>query len=273
MRRTYKTEIAISASGEIQMLNLGADYCAEHEQGIRYIKQQFGISDFSIDYSKVSDLKSLGFFEQNPLKKQVKELESKTPGLPSMMITKTPILLTNLDGTNVKIGKKRHKFYGLTTALNLNGLSKLVHPGDEEKVFSAYWDNANFAVISTDKNIIHQLFDAFQRKDIAIWLGGAGPFRNPGLVIAIASNLSGEFIEEIRQADLEYLQVHKAAIETDIHKILAKAGLGYYALLPKFVVNELKFFLNPHDQDKYNFGWFTARELADWAHGYGPVIK
>lgn len=35
---------------------------------------------------------------------------------------------------------------------------------------------------------------------------------------------------------------------------------------------EIRFWLNPVDQNSYNVGWFSIDELVQWAHDMGPVL-
>ena len=35
----------------------------------------------------------------------------------------------------------------------------------------------------------------------------------------------------------------------------------------------LRFFLNPREQNRYNHGWFSLEELKAWAGDTGPIIK
>ena len=34
----------------------------------------------------------------------------------------------------------------------------------------------------------------------------------------------------------------------------------------------LRVWLNPEEQDRNNFGWFTAEDLRAWSRGEGPVV-
>jgi hypothetical protein len=35
---------------------------------------------------------------------------------------------------------------------------------------------------------------------------------------------------------------------------------------------EIRFWLNPIDQENYQVGWYSIRDLIDWAHDRGPVL-
>ncbi len=40
----------------------------------------------------------------------------------------------------------------------------------------------------------------------------------------------------------------------------------------QWVDGEVRFWLNPADQRRYNMGWFSIDELIQWAHDMGPVL-
>ena len=59
-----------------------------------------------------------------------------------------------------------------------------------------------------------------------------------------------------------------------LEKILEKAKCRYYALSLRWKDDDKKeviFWLNPMEQDKNNFGWFTVEDLKDWAKGKGKI--
>ena len=90
----------------------------------------------------------------------------------------------------------------------------------------------------------------------------------------IKSKLPEKTIQSIKDADLDYLALQKAAEKTGIKKILEKAGKKYLALSPRWKDDNKKeviFWLNPYHQDVDNFGWFTVDDLNDWAKGKGKI--
>lgn len=40
----------------------------------------------------------------------------------------------------------------------------------------------------------------------------------------------------------------------------------------QWVDGEMRFWLNPTDQSSYQVGWYSIRDLIDWAHDRGPVL-
>ena len=58
MRRSFRSEILKDDNGQVIGINLGADYCAEHEGGIESLERALGIQkkegDFGIEARRVS---------------------------------------------------------------------------------------------------------------------------------------------------------------------------------------------------------------------------
>ena len=72
--------------------------------------------------------------------------------------------------------------------------------------------------------------------------------------------------------DKEDYELQKAVDKTKIVETLKKANKEYYALEPRFFDGVLKFWLNPKEQSKYNYGWFTVDELLLWTKNEGPIM-
>jgi hypothetical protein len=229
---------------------LGADFTAEHEWGIRELKDALGINS---------------------------EITRKFCGLSSRT-------MTGYDKRYLHI--EHGKEYSLLTFEQNNtwneprGLDdEELHPykGDE---FVCAWDGSSFGIViaKEHKQMLEDLKAAFERNDIAVWIGGRSknPFENPGLIVVIASMVSEENKKMMCDSDLDHLELMKAFKKTGIEELLKKAGKGYYALSPKWKNEEKKelvFWLNPHEQNKYDSNWFTLQNLIDWTHDKGPVIK
>jgi hypothetical protein len=147
-------------------------------------------------------------------------------------------------------------------------------PEREELV--GHWAEDDFCVFIEDKSIIEDFVEAFKKKDITIWLGGGGAFKNAGLVIAIASRLPEDFTKEQADLDIDQFELTNAAAKTGIHEILRKADCKYYALSPRWkddTKKEVVFWLNPQEQLIHKYGWYGVDELKLWAKGEGPIIK
>ena len=65
------------------------------------------------------------------------------------------------------------------------------------------------------------------------------------------------------------------SVATGIEEVLKAAGKKWYALSPGWRdkrKQHVDFFLNPCEQERYDFGWFTVEELRQWARDEGPVL-
>jgi hypothetical protein len=280
MRRGREGSIWKDDSGKVIALNLGADFCAEHEFGIKGLRNMLGISGpDEIDLRNSTVDKILEFLK---LKSPAKT------GVDARMMTFEYIPVHNLDSKGVELTSgygKTEKTYTMWAFALVSGWRRdnfdfsnirenYYNPEREE--FVGHWSDGDACVLVEDKSIIEDFIDAFKKKDITIWLGGGGAFQNSGLVIAIASRLPEEFRKEQSDLDIDHFSLTQAAASTGIHDILRKADRKYYALSPRWkdsTKKEVVFWLNPQEQHTYNYGWYGIDDLKLWAKGEGPIIK
>ncbi len=241
------------------VVNLGADYCAEHEWGIKGICEHFGI----------------------PI-----EVHRKALGIEGRTITEIPTGLYLVEGDN-KIALVFDGYLGYQDEhrqlkVGWKDLSSELK-GEGPKLITA-WDEKSFGLVAftdEDCNFLRKLHQAFIEKDVAIWLGGGGVFQNAGLCIGIASQIPEENKKTMASSDADRLSLKEAATKTGIEKRLTKAGLKWFALSPRWTPSKDKerttqpvvFWLNPMDQQNVNYGWFTVEELDQWIKGIGPIPK
>lgn len=234
-------------------VSFGSDFVSEHEWGIAGIKRAFGI---------------LGADERH---KFVHVKTQPVFGLERRKTQQVPRGLYWHEGKGVAgfalwpsyDGKQRDpqetreiSFYGATT-------------------LAAAWDKNTFAVLSRDEEEqrqLRKLYNALMSLDAVIFLGRAEtPFDNPGLCVAIASQLPAELIEAWYAADKEAYEVEQEFAACGIEEALRAANKKYLALSPRRENGGLKFWLNPYFQDKDNCGWFTLQDLQAWIHNEGPI--
>ncbi len=223
----------LNSSNGFLGVNLGADHCAEHEWGIQGIHRLFGI-----DRQKL--------------------------GLDRRLITKTPKEL---------IWVETKKYSGFTTG---EGDTYGVRDFFRVDGLLTAWNESGFCVLSSDAKTIaklKELFSAFQKKDVVIWLGGRGVFHNAGLAIAIASRLPYHVTKAWLEGDKAHEKLMTDFNATGIEDLLRKAGKRYFALRPRQEEGNLIFWLNPMEQHKYHCGWFKLEDLKLWAENKGPVMK
>jgi hypothetical protein len=264
MRRAFRGGFIAGTDGNPIGIYLGADFCAEHEWGIKKIKQAFGIG------------------------------ETKQPGLPRRMITRIPVpqgnygqelrLFTVDDNAYLVFCYKNTIDWIANPKSQTERYRELTISEDEE--LATAWDEGSFGIIVTKahKALLEEIYAAFQKKDIVLCLGGGGHiFDNPGISIVIASKIDEESKQSWREGDEDYARLLKAAEETTIAKYLKGKKKEYYALSPRWA-KEIKsetcktqypvvYWLNPMEQDRYTAGWYTVEDLKLWGEDKGPVVK
>lgn len=253
MRHANDAEI-IKINDKLVGFNLGADFCGEHEWGIKSI-----IEEFEVNKNKVGiDGRMITVVPESLVYKDItyEKMKCHLLVLVPYYCQKNDLKITQNDLKKWELYTYRLKEEGITTA----------------------WDGKSFAILVTDKykDELKELYEAFVNLDVAIGIAPSEAFKNGGLTFCIKSRLPKETIQSIKNDDLDYIALQKAVDKTKIKKILEKAKCRYYALSPKWKDDnkkEIIFWLNPMDQNKNNYGWFTVKDLKDWAKGKGKIPK
>lgn len=259
-------ETKTSRNGRVIALNLGADYCAEHEWGIKKLKQNFGINDTDISVYGIE-------------KRRIQEIPEN---LHYLVEGKTSIL-------TIKEFWDRKPETLTVKALKSQELY-------DRNPLNTAWDEGSFGILvkgEDDQKKLEKLYEAIQAKDAAIWLGGGQVFQNAGLCIGIISNMPATAINAMKTKDEDS---HKLKLASDATGIVQKidalnqkslggkrgglydAPCGYFALSPAWMKKndkgsryEVMYWLNPIKQQENNYGWFTVEELEQWMEGKGPI--
>lgn len=253
MRSGRDNGILKSESGQLIGINLGADYCSEHEWGIKDLRRDLGMSETGYGLAKRTATK---------MPKNVEFYDNKIE----------TVLVVNGYSHDGKINLDNH---------NLGRGSY-----NREKLLTA-WDSKSFGVSATlpeEREAIRKVYEAMQNGNMAVWLGGGGVFQNAGLVLAIVDQIPADKTQMLHDADIESEKLTQAAEATGIHEKLKAAGKRYFALSPKWMQgfnpqnknpkskHPVMFWLNPMNQHENNYGWFTVEELELWAKGEGPCV-
>lgn len=263
MRRGRDNGLLKDDNGKVIGINLGADFTAEHEWGINKLQDLFGISEsgFGIERRTITKIPNgKRWFSNNEEINFVKLVDTK----------KHTVLIVS-----ERVNEEH---------FNLKDCYLDYRPKGSEELLTA-WDEKSFAISGVSKEqreAIREMYNAMQRKDLAIWLGGGHVFQRAGLVVAIASIIPADRKQMMYDADVDRDKLTKAADKTGIASRLEKAGLKHFALCPKWK-NEahrevsskynVVFWLNPMEQRLNNSGWFTVENLDEWIEGNGPVPK
>lgn len=264
MRRAFHAKLIYHES-KFLGINLGYDYCAEHEWGIKGLEEAFGLDPFLMGVQRY----------QNSI-------------IPNGTYSK----LETIEFTDRKtpwVGLYFNaKQYFAMDRKKLKEQMPLPFKQTEDEIATA-WDANSFAIVvhKNNKWIINEIIEAINRKDLAIGIGSnTNPFSRGGLQLMIVSYMPQEMKDAILESHEDYDRLMKAVKKTKIEETIKKSGKGYYALSPQWYSPTFKpggrtlktkykvvFFLNPHEQRKYNSGWFTVEELQDWTKEKGIILK
>lgn len=231
-------------------VNLGSDFTSEHEMGIAPIRKMFAIpsgdKDWGVKRRKITTVPKEHTFGWT------------TGGMPK---SEGMYLWDTWNNKAPDFSKNSElRTYSTTT-------------------LAGAWDEKSFGVFSSDPTEIgylREIYSAFQKKNGVIFLGGrSGWIGNSGLVLAIASRLPDEFTQKWYDGDKESYGIEKDVKKSGIRELLEKAGKRYFALSSAHYDKDgnLSFWLNPMEQDRNNFGYFTLDQLKEWADGKGPIPK
>ena len=250
-------------------VNLGWDFCAEHEWGIKRLVEVFEIPGVS--------KKHLGF-DARKINNCPKDLVLRKWG------KKTYLAYISMMFDDQEYETKEYE-------------QRITAGNFKDRDLVCGWSERDFGIRTITpegRKYLEELYEAFQRKDIVIFLGGrTNPFSNSGLKICIFSRLPDEAAKVAIGSDKDSLKLEKAAEKTGIEKKLraiqaAERARGswnprcsWYALSPRWVREDEKkrtkydviFWLNPANQSQNNHGWFTVEELKQWPDGKGPIPK
>jgi hypothetical protein len=277
MRKGFKNGWLLNDQGRTIGINLGADYTAEHEWGIEPTQTAFGLApkkdvgtygikrrtitklpDDGIDYATRKPTPRLAFH-------MTKEKEPR-----AALIFCSYDAQQDMDLIfNSKMGARE---------LYLNKSDDRPRDRGEQNLATA-WSDSDFGILVRGKNYCNRLkeiYDAILKFDAAIWIGGGQVFQNGRLIIAIVSRCPKDGLDKMEECDREIFALKKAANDSGIYDLLKKSDKGYYALSPKQWNKEKPgeplFWLNPMEQNKYNYGWFTLEDLRQWAEDKGPIM-
>jgi len=254
MRDAFMDKNLLDLNGKIVGINLGYDFCAEHEWGIKGIRDHFGVglsAEIGIDARKATKCPEF-------IKLIVKKNES--------FIICSTMYRMYADQPD------RIKDFEIRTIGSLT--SMMSRANDEGHYIGSMWAEGEFAFGVRGQNaFMEELFNAFKSFDIVFTLTAA-KFKGTGLTFIIRSLIDKETEEECLQSDLKQKRLTDAVAKTGIREKLEDANCRYLALSPRWKdgkEEEVIFWLNPMDQQKNNYGWMTIQDLEDWINGKGKI--
>ena len=221
-RSTLETDF-VTIDDKVIGVNLGFDFVAEHEFGIKHLQQDFG---FQVE-------NELGF-----------EARKNT------IVPEGFIYCENLKEDSAVL------LYNSSLEHSLDGeLSFLLN-----RSLVAAWDESSFGVRvkSEHKFILKNLYDAFIDRNGVITLSGSNnPFSNSGLTLLDYRLIPGNVKEEVRENDRVFREeqalFRRLEEESGVYGLLKKSGKNFYALGVRKLSEEGEplWWLNPVGQEIY----------------------
>jgi hypothetical protein len=252
MKSTFKDNGVIrDEDGNLIGVNLGWDFTAEHEWGVKGIKRDLGIFEKADGAARYHVTKTSKLLYGTMT---IKEIEWHL------------IALSDWES----VGEVGERF-----------LSKWFD--DDAEVLGA-WSESGFVVAIRDKNVYDAIVRAFTYDDAVVtceslFASEGQAFSNSGLKIIIQSALPQEWADKWIAAHEDWRALTEASTAAGIHEKLKAAGKTFYALSPRWKGEETEsahpviYWLNPREQQDNNFGWYTVEDLEAWANNEGPIPK
>jgi hypothetical protein len=254
MRSTMDQAVLRDEAGAFVGVNLGADFCSEHEWGIKEIKRVWGIPEkptkkvCGFAARKVTCAAPLHYIEDD----KYTYLASYDMGSWS----KEPVTAKTFE---LFLTSRKYATGDLACAWNEKSWC-IRGKGPERRVD------------------LDTLREALTQLNACIFLGGGGPFQNGGLKVVVFDRIPIEARTEAERTDRSHMRLVEADEKTGIKDKLRAAKKEYFALSPRWNDPEdeskgFSYWLNPYDQDKNNANWCTLADLEDWIKGVGKIPK
>jgi len=264
MRKAYNDVSIVrdeNKNNQLIGISLGYDFCAEHEWGIKGIKEEFGIYHDKIGIDGRSITKgSVIYKEKSDL-----------------------ALIRNSDNFNVSYYKLDEQDFDECLPYDLKHL-------DNKKEIQTAWAEDDFCVVGPI-DVIKELKEAFDNKNICFATINSMPaFGGTSLCILIKDRVPQEAVDQMVYADNKAKDLIKYEEKIGITKLKNKVFKSVYsndfdinkhkywmALSPKWInyKNEcpenkeknkteydIKYWVNYGDNETY--GWFTVEQIKKW---------
>lgn len=301
--RTASQDYAIITSDdgkEFLGIALGYDHCAEHEWGIKEIKQRFGIPEGSkknmgVKSRTITQTIPNLIFEKKTYKKQ-----------------KFAILYTGYqywrEGEDNPIPHCLENYHkDILWRVEYDEKYPSKHRDPKDPMMTA-WSGSGFAVgVMGEKESkwLEELYEAFQNKNVIIAIinhRATNPFAGTSLSLMIADKLPKEVSEMMYGADKKYFDREDYEKKIGMKKIIEKNRVkrqktddlyghdhGYYvACSPKWIdyddpesrerqkkehntKYDILYWINYSDNDN-NYGWFTVEDIKEWLTGKKKLV-
>lgn len=261
MRLATQQTAPIEHNGRVIGLNLGFDFAAEHEWGFKWAARHLGRPA-----EPTAELFGVGARTTTTVSPDflIEILEHGD----DLWLRGQPAWYAR-HGTladDLKPGKGSHNMRSLVAAL---AHQPMVAGWDADTGFCVGGKSAEARAAI---QVAHQALVGGR----CFILQSGGIFGAGGLKLIDADLIPSEVDERLRAADLSNLRLKEAVEASGIRARLEAAGRRYFALSPRWedeAAGTFRFWLNPMEQDRNNYGWFSLADLEAWADGEGPIPK
>lgn len=247
MKQSTENVMFIHNKSKLVGINLGFDYCAEHEWGIEDLQESLGIikdpSVFGLEKRIISDSSSISIAELEDHRLVLYSIHSYNYNLPSII----------------------NRYIELSYRSN---------PKDP----IVYWDDSSFLIVASTKSQNYDLksiYEGIRSNKVILTLARISDLGS-GLKLLFLDKIPKLERIKLYEKEKEYYQLNYIDLpKTGIVNKLKKSGKRYFSLRPAYPDKDhsLIFWLNPFDQNLYLSGWFTLKDLEDWANNSGRIIR
>ena len=251
-------------------ISLGFDFAAEHEWGIKKLKNKLGIPE------EIKTWKDY-LIKKNVYARHHFEEKDKTNWS----------FITSLDASK---GVPRRVY-------------EYIHSMPNDDFINCWWDGDDFLIIfnwnvgNTQEDLLDQLYNLFKNKRMMVAVGSIyeyldkESFEIGGLVFVDSKKVPNKVLTQVDREIKAKENLHKNVDKSGIvDRVKAKqkewreqypnsmdTPWDYFALSPKETTDEntaydFVFWLNPRHQQDLMFGWVTVEDLEDWINEKGRII-
>ena len=285
MRTAYhETRFLTGEDGALLGVSLGYDFCAEHEWGNGRLRSRFGVA--YPGEREVERLVETG--AEVPRGVESRTITRVSPGLRLIECDDLDLTIlwcgyswSNEDAETIQSHVLRDLGIYVEKIKGRRKKNAPSHRISNARTLFAAWSEDDFALGghgAEARSNIKVLFDAFQNLDIAF---GVSPKTVPwpssaGLSFVIASRVDEAVRADTLAGDRDLEALHEAVLATGVKQAIRASGKGWYALSPRWAdkaQSTLEFWLNPCEQNRYNYGWYRVDDLMAWSRNSGPIVK
>lgn len=296
-------------TGEVVGISLGYDHCAEHEWGVKGLKNllhfqdkkyPMGVADRIVQPPLEVVERAVSFTEfkvrlpadpksgkKTMTVKAARFCVSKDVEIAKEIVRgysdsytesiKKAILGVPTAPYDLRYPSTRKPFdYSLLDSLESKEKGK--HIGENDVLICSKWGENSFLVEVWGElrvEALKKIFESFVEGKSTLSLSGSNnPFEGRGLCIVQVEKLTEEEKTSILTQDLEYKNLQEEFEASGLREILEKANKSYYALSPRRREDgTIAVWLNPREQSKFKSGWYSIEDLKLWAVNQGPVME